>query len=107
MCVFSVFVQAAAGLTFGVVPFVSKRSLGVISGITGGGGTMGAVITQLLLFSGSKYSKQTGISLMGIMMIVCTLPLSLMYFPQGGGMFCGPAHHPDLDPEADLYRLLK
>lgn len=25
MCVFSVFVQAAAGLTFGVVPFVSQR----------------------------------------------------------------------------------
>ncbi|KAM5581703.1 high affinity nitrate transporter 2.7 [Rosa sericea] len=107
MCVFSVFVQAAAGLTFGVVPFVSKRSLGVISGITGSGGTMGAVITQLLLFSGSKYSKQTGISLMGIMMIVCTLPLSLMYFPQWGGMLCGPSHHRDLDPEADHYRLLE
>ncbi|KAL6139580.1 hypothetical protein ACLB2K_057884 [Fragaria x ananassa] len=107
MCVFSVFVQAAAGLTFGVVPFVSKRSLGVISGITGSGGTMGAVITQLLLFSGSKYSKQTGISLMGIMMVVCTLPLSLIYFPQWGGMLCGPSYKRDLDPEADHYRLLE
>ncbi|TXG54694.1 hypothetical protein EZV62_019950 [Acer yangbiense] len=27
MCLFSVFVQAASGLTFGVVPFVSKRSV--------------------------------------------------------------------------------
>ncbi|XP_050382624.1 high affinity nitrate transporter 2.7 [Argentina anserina] len=108
MCVFSLFVQAAAGLTFGVVPFVSKRSLGVISGITGGGGTMGAVITQLLLFSGSKYSKQTSISLMGIMMIVCTLPLSLIYFPEWGGMLCGPAHNCDLDKEAaDQYRLIE
>lgn len=106
MCVFSVFVQAAAGLTFGVVPFVSQRSLGVISGITGGGGTMGAVITQLLLFSGSKYSTQTGISLMGIMMIVCTLPLSLIYFPQWGGMLCGPSHH-QLEPEAQHCRLLE
>ncbi|ONI19644.1 hypothetical protein PRUPE_3G289200 [Prunus persica] len=113
MCAFSVFVQAASGLTFGVVPFVSKRSLGVVSGITGSGGTVGAVITQLLLFSGSKFSKQTGISLMGIMMIVCTLPISLIYFPQSGGMFCGPSYGSDdrlKGPETDEtnhYRLLQ
>uniref|UniRef100_A0A7N0U9E0 Major facilitator superfamily (MFS) profile domain-containing protein n=1 Tax=Kalanchoe fedtschenkoi TaxID=63787 RepID=A0A7N0U9E0_KALFE len=91
MCAFSLFVQAASGLTFGVVPFVSKSSLGVISGMTGSGGTVGAVVTQMLLFSGSKFSKQTSISLMGLMMIVFTLPVSSLYFPQEGGMFCGPS----------------
>lgn len=91
MCGFSLFVQAASGLTFGVVPFVSKRSLGVISGMTGSGGTVGAVVTQLLLFSGSQFSKQTSISLMGLLMIVCTLPITLIYFPQWGGIFCGPS----------------
>ncbi|KAF5207428.1 High-affinity nitrate transporter 2.2 [Thalictrum thalictroides] len=97
--------QAASGLTFGVVPFVSLeevsqkygcRSLGVISGMTGSGGTVGAVLTQLLLFSGSRFSTQTGISLMGIMMLVCTLPVTLIYFPQWGGMFCGPKTHPTI-----------
>ncbi|KAK6928369.1 Major facilitator superfamily [Dillenia turbinata] len=119
---FSFFVQAAAGLTFGVVPFVSKsfgsrfaklfllsfvdviyvydgklrreaveRSLGVISGMTGSGGAVGAVIAQLLLFSGSKFSRQAGISLMGLMMIVCTQAITLIYFSQWGGMFCGPS----------------
>ncbi|KAK9221442.1 hypothetical protein WN944_009868 [Citrus x changshan-huyou] len=106
MCVFSVFVQAAGGLTFGVVPFVSKRSLGVISGMTGSGGTVGAVVTQMLLFSGSKFSKQTSISLMGLMMIVCTLPVSLIYFPQWGGMFCGPSFDPN-EPADEHYRLLQ
>ncbi|KAL6587459.1 hypothetical protein OROMI_000437 [Orobanche minor] len=93
MCCFSLFVQAASGLTFGVVPFVSKRSLGVISGMTGCGGTLGAVVTQLLLFSGSNnnMSTQTSISIMGIMMVFCTLPLTLLYFPGSGGMFCGPS----------------
>ncbi|XP_057983866.1 high affinity nitrate transporter 2.7 [Malania oleifera] len=105
MCCFSVFVQAAGGLTFGVVPFVSKRSLGVISGMTGSGGTMGAVITQFLLFSGSRYSTQTGISLMGLMMIVCTLSLTTMYFPQSGGMFCGPSWDSNTIREEDYHLL--
>ncbi|KAL8247267.1 hypothetical protein R6Q59_008483 [Mikania micrantha] len=94
MCVFSFFVQAASGLTFGVVPFVSKRSMGVISGMTGSGGTVGAVVTQLLLFSGStKISTQTGISVMGVMMIISSLSLTTIYFPQWGGMLCGPSSH--------------
>ncbi|KAI3793933.1 hypothetical protein L1987_36556 [Smallanthus sonchifolius] len=91
MCCFSFFVQAASGLTFGVVPFVSRRSMGVISGMTGSGGTVGAVVTQLLLFSGStNFSTQTGISIMGVMMIISTLSLTTIYFPQWGGMLCGP-----------------
>ncbi|XP_050276594.1 high affinity nitrate transporter 2.5 [Quercus robur] len=102
MVAFSVFVQAACGLTFGVVPFVSRRSLGVVSGMTGGGGNVGAVVTQLIFFRGSKYSKQTGITLMGIMIICCTLPLFLIYFPQWGGMFCGPSKKANAT-EAEYY----
>ncbi|OMO59224.1 hypothetical protein CCACVL1_24988 [Corchorus capsularis] len=105
MCIFSIFVQASSGLTFGVVPFVSKRSLGVISGMTGSGGTLGAVVTQMLLFSGDKFSTQTSISLMGLMMILCTLPVSLIYFPRSGGMFCGPYSFYEDSADQD-YRLL-
>lgn len=57
----------------------------------GGGGNVGAVVTQLLFFHGSKYSNETGITLMGIMIICCTLPILLIYFPQWGGMLCGPS----------------
>ncbi|KAK0574103.1 hypothetical protein LWI29_018159 [Acer saccharum] len=91
MIVFSVFVQTACGLTFGVVPFDSRRSLGVVSGMTGGGGNVGAVLTQLIFFKGTKYTKERGITLMGLMIICCSLPIMFIYFPQWGGMFCGPS----------------
>ncbi|KAL9366987.1 hypothetical protein Peur_038186 [Populus x canadensis] len=106
LCIFSVFVQASSGLTFGVVPFVSKRSLGVIAGMTGSGGTVGAVVTQMLLFSGSRFSTQTSISLMGLMMIICTLPVTFIYFPRWGGMFFGPCCNTSSSSPEEDYHLL-
>lgn len=73
--------------------------------MTASGGVMGAIVMQLLFFSGSfGFSVETGISLMGLMILICTLPLMLVYFPQFGGMFCAPLV--DYDAEAD-YELLK
>lgn len=60
--VFSLLVQSSEGATYGVVPFVSKRSLGVVSGFVGAGGNAGSVITQALFFKDSTYEVSIAFS---------------------------------------------
>jgi NNP family nitrate/nitrite transporter-like MFS transporter len=43
LVIFSLFVQAAEGTSFGIVPYVDPPSTGSISGIVGAGGNVGAV----------------------------------------------------------------
>lgn len=59
--------------------------------MTGSGGTVGAVVTQVLLFSGDNVQKQRSISLMGLMTFVASLSVTLIYFPRWGGICCGPS----------------
>lgn len=90
MIIFSAFVQAAEGATYGVVPFVSRRALGIVSGIVGAGGNLGSVTTLALFFKG-QYDTQDGILYMGMMIVGVTMVFSgILNFPQWGGMFTAP-----------------
>jgi NNP family nitrate/nitrite transporter-like MFS transporter len=48
---FSLFVQAAEGVTFAIVPFIQPKAIGPVAGIVGAGGNMGAMIMAFTIFS--------------------------------------------------------
>jgi len=86
MFLFSVAVQMAEGLTFGVVPYVSRPALGVVSGMVGAGGNLGAVIATSLFFKGSAMRTDDGILYLGITILALTMSCFGLYFPESGGM---------------------
>ena len=100
LIIFSLFVQSAEGATYGVVPFVSRRALGVVSGFIGAGGNAGSAITQAIFFRDSSLETYEGLRWMGVMVIGITLTVFLIHFPMWGGMlFPG---NPDVS-EKDYY----
>jgi NNP family nitrate/nitrite transporter-like MFS transporter len=67
LVIFSTFVQAAEGSSFGIVPYIDPPATGSISGIVGAGGNVGAVCFGLGFRQLDSYSA---FILMGIVIIV-------------------------------------
>lgn len=64
MLFFALFLKMANGATYAVVPFINKRSVGLVAGIVGAGGNVGAVLAGFLLAS-ETVSYRQGFLIMG------------------------------------------
>lgn len=83
---FALHTFAACGASFGIVPFITRRALGVACGFIGAGGNAGSAITQAIFFTPTTYTIQEGFLWMGVMVLCVTNLLFLMYWPMWGGM---------------------
>jgi nitrate/nitrite transporter NarK len=85
MICFSICVQMAEGLHFGIVPYISRPALGVVSGMVGAGGNTGALISSKYIIGGDFLDQ--GFIDLGIVIIVGSLSMLLIFFPGEGGVF--------------------
>jgi NNP family nitrate/nitrite transporter-like MFS transporter len=90
MIIFSYLTQAACGATYGIVPFISKRSIGTISGFVGAGGNTVAAILQFIFFTNTQMIVPLALKRLGITIICFTLPVVLVHFPMWGSMLLPP-----------------
>merc|ERR1719198_960022 len=85
---FSIFVQAAEGTSYGIVPFMNPKQLAIISACVGAGGNLGAVIALWCFYKPLgpidtllPFKVHAGYVLFWAMMNVC------YYWEDKGGMF--------------------
>jgi len=86
MVIFSLFVQAAEGSSYGIVPYVNPPCTGSIAGIIGAGGNTGAVAFGMCFRQLPYYNAFV---IMGVS-IIASSALSVFVFIKGhAGMICG------------------
>ena len=103
MIAFSCLVQMSEGLHFGVVPYVSRPALGVVSGMVGAGGNLGAVFGSFLIVA-PTYPTDEGFINLGIVICCASMIMHFIYFPDEGGILLPPGlpFNPQLvKPKAD------
>ena len=86
MILFSICVQAAEGLHYGIVPYVSRPALGIVSGMVGAGGNLGSVIALAAFFRGKTTRTDQGFLNLGILVMAITALMFAIYFPEHGSM---------------------
>jgi len=84
MVFFSICVQMAEGLHYGIVPYISRPALGIVSGMVGAGGNAGALISSKFIV-GAK-NLDDGFVKLGYVIIFGSLVQHLIFFPGEGGM---------------------
>ncbi|HET9487976.1 MAG TPA: MFS transporter [Chryseosolibacter sp.] len=79
MLVFALFLKMSNGATYSVVPFINSRSMGVVSGIVGAGGNVGAVLAGFL-FTSETASYQDNFFVIGLAVTAVSVLSFIMTF---------------------------
>merc|ERR1719201_1526955 len=101
MTIFSVFVQACEGSTYGIVPYVDPPNSGSISGIVGAGGNVGAVAFGFV-FRQMAESKDA-FEIMGAVVMGCSLLPFFIVIPDYKGLIWGTEVKNEEQINVDMY----
>jgi NNP family nitrate/nitrite transporter-like MFS transporter len=79
MLSFALFLKMANGATYGIVPFINEKNIGLVSGIVGAGGNLGGMIFGFL-FKSSAISYAQAFAYISITIIVVAVLVSVTRF---------------------------
>jgi len=94
---FSLFVQMAEGTSYGIVPFMNKQQLAVVSALVGAGGNLGAVIAGFCFYKPID-DELLPFKVHAIYVMFWALLSPVYYWPHLGGMFVGPKQVEQTEP---------
>ncbi len=81
MFVFALFLKMANGGTFGIVPFVNAKNMGLVSGIVGAGGNLGGVLFGFVFKSSAlSYAlafQYIGYGIVAVAILIAITPFTL------------------------------
>jgi NNP family nitrate/nitrite transporter-like MFS transporter len=89
LILFSTCVQMAEGTSYGIVPFMNKQQLAVVSALVGAGGNLGAVIAGFCFYKPIS-DPLLPFKIHAAYVMFWTLLSPAFYWPEYGGMFSGP-----------------
>lgn len=72
MVIFALFVKMSNGACYAVVPFINKKALGMVAGIVGAGGNVGAILMGFV-FKIEDFTYQMGLSVIAVFIMAISL----------------------------------
>jgi NNP family nitrate/nitrite transporter-like MFS transporter len=83
MLSFALFLKMANGATYGLVPFINEKNVGLVSGVVGAGGNVGGMLFGFL-FKSTHISYVQAFSIIGYVVIGVALVVFLTRFYRVG-----------------------
>jgi NNP family nitrate/nitrite transporter-like MFS transporter len=96
MLVFALFLKMSNGATYAVVPFINRRAIGMVSGVVGAGGNVGAVLAGFL-FKSEDLSYRESLFIIGIAVVTVSL-VSFVFMAATSRMTVNESMQPALEP---------
>jgi NNP family nitrate/nitrite transporter-like MFS transporter len=82
MLSFALFLKMANGATYGIVPFVNEKNVGLISGIVGAGGNLGGMMFGFL-FKSKNITYIDAFTYIGVAVMIVSLVVFVTKFKKG------------------------